>query len=206
MRAFSEPRNGYLYVKVTGEFSTPAVQEIFSKCREDARRQALHRILWDMTDVTGSDSEAVSSTTLSQAARLAAETMGGKFRLAFLARPKRLAGDPFTENAFVHRGSKVKVTSDPDEAHRWVTKIRHRVSKGRAHRFPPLQTLVSPEWRHKRHHRLRGEIEEPIPWLPVIISCRSHVSWCSCCCGRSFRRDDFRCPIHLSASLILPGT
>ena len=116
LSAIYEVRDGYLYMKVTGEFSPSAARGIFSEWTETARRHGLDRILSDVTLVKGLDAEQPSIMLRFDTSAFVAKSLPRDFSLAVLETPEQLSKDRFFENVMVNRGAIVKVTSSLNEA------------------------------------------------------------------------------------------
>jgi hypothetical protein len=120
MNASYEERDGYLYVKVRGEFNLSSARDVFFEWVEKARSCDLDVTLCDITLVTGLDDQQVSTRTLFNACKFIGGSIPVYFRLAILETPQQRTNDQFGENIMVNSGAKVKVTSNLNEALKWL--------------------------------------------------------------------------------------
>ena len=120
MNASYELRNGYLYVKVSGEFALAEVRGILSELLETARRHAMTRVLCDVTRVTGVDDELELTMTRFDVATLIAEALPKDIKFAVLETPRQISKDRFGENVMVNKGASAKEASTLDEALEWL--------------------------------------------------------------------------------------
>jgi hypothetical protein len=120
MNAAYEMRDGYLYVRVTGEYNEVEAREILLEWTAVMRNHYLNRVVYDTTLVTGFDAESQSVITSFKTSELVAQLVPRSVRLAFLQSPNRLRKDRFDENVMFNRGVMVRVTSDLQDAIEWL--------------------------------------------------------------------------------------
>lgn len=120
MNVSYEAREGYLYIKVTGELDPSTARDDFLEWIGVARSLALNRVLCDITLLTGFDAQQVSTITQFDMSIAIAKSLPRNFILAILETPEQLEENHFTENVMVNRGVNVKVTSKLDEAFEWL--------------------------------------------------------------------------------------
>src|SRR5215212_3891619 len=120
MDASYEARDGYLYVKVTGEFSLLRARELVSEWMETTRTHSLHRTLCDVTLLTGIDNESMSILTRFTIGDLVAKVLPKDFRMAILVTPQHFPDNLFSEDLMINQGANVKLTHHLDEALKWL--------------------------------------------------------------------------------------
>lgn len=120
MEATYEIRDGYVYVRATGEFSETSARRVLLELVEKARGAALHRVLCDITRVTGFDDDLAHTMTRFNTSTMVAETLPKDILVAFLESPRQLDRDNFGENVMRNKGASVKVTIHFGEALEWL--------------------------------------------------------------------------------------
>ena len=120
MDAAYEARDGYLYVKVTGEFSLLRARDLVSEWMETTRTHSLHRTLCDVTLLTGIDNETMSILTRFTIGDLVARVLPKEFRMAILVTPQQFPDNLFSEDLMINKGANVKLTCDLDGALQWL--------------------------------------------------------------------------------------
>ncbi|HEY5912483.1 MAG TPA: hypothetical protein VJA21_17915 [Verrucomicrobiae bacterium] len=120
MNASFEVKNGYLYVKATGEYEPAEARRIFFELVARARREGLTRILCDDTLLSGLDDQIELTMTQYSLASFVAESLPKDIKLAILASPEQLAKDRFAENVMRNKGAAVKMTLSLNEALEWL--------------------------------------------------------------------------------------
>ncbi len=120
MKVSYEVRDNYLYVKATGEFTPSAAKDIFFNWIEKAHSFAINRILCNITLITGFDAHETSTMDRFNTSKFIVESIPRDFMLAILETPEQLERDRFGENIMVNGGSTVKVTSNMNEALKWL--------------------------------------------------------------------------------------
>jgi hypothetical protein len=115
-----EVRDCYLYVKTAGEFDPSSAKSVLLQWIENAKNHNLHRILCDITLVTGMDFGKPSIISRFTTSKFVAESIPKGFKLAVLETPKQLFNNGFVENILSNRGVIAKVTSNLDEALEWL--------------------------------------------------------------------------------------
>ncbi len=126
-----EVREGYLYVKTAGEFDPSTAKSVLSQWIEKAQNHNLHRILCDITRVTGLDLGQPSVITRFSTSEFVAESIPKYFKLAILETPKQLFENGFVENVLSNRGVLAKVTSNLEDALEWLgVTISNKTAEG----------------------------------------------------------------------------
>lgn len=115
-----EVRDGYLYVKTTGEFDPSSAKSVLLQWIEKAKEHNLHLILCDVTLVTGMDFGQPSIISRFTTSKFVAESIPKSFKLAVLETPKQLFKNGFVENILSNRGVIAKVTSNLKDALEWL--------------------------------------------------------------------------------------
>ncbi len=120
MEATFDIREGYVYVKATGEFSEPSARRVLLEWVEKGRSAALNRVVCDITRVTGFDDDFSRTMTRFNTAQMVAQDLPRDFMVAFLETARQLEEDKFGENVMRNKGACVKVTADLREALEWL--------------------------------------------------------------------------------------
>ena len=120
MNASYEVRDGYLYVKVTGEFNLLRARDLVSEWMEKTHTHSLHRTLCDVTLLTGVDNETMSILTRFTISDLVARLLPKEFRMAILVTRQQFPDALFGEDLMINKGANVKLTSDLDGALKWL--------------------------------------------------------------------------------------
>jgi hypothetical protein len=120
LNATYEIRDGYLYVKVAGEYDPTTARAVTLEWIEKARSHALNRILCDITLMTGFDARQKSVMTQFEISEFVAERFPRDFRLAILGAEQQFTKDLFLENVLSNRGVLAKVTFRLNEALEWL--------------------------------------------------------------------------------------
>ena len=117
LRAHIDPRNEYLHVEVSRDFDLSAAKDLTRHVYGVARRHDLSRIFVDrrvMKDPT------VDLEQFQFAQFLAKEQGTSTFRIVLLKEVGLIGLDRFFENVAVNRGANLKVTTDLEEAFKWL--------------------------------------------------------------------------------------
>ena len=120
LNATYEIRDGYLYVKVAGEYDPTMARAVTLEWIEKARSHALNRILCDITLMTGFDVQQTSTMTQFDISEFVAERFPRDIRLAILGAEQQFTKDLFLENVLSNRGIIAKVTFRLNEAVEWL--------------------------------------------------------------------------------------
>ena len=120
MDAAYEAREGYLYVKVTGEFSLLRARNLVSEWLETIRTHSLDRTLCDVTLLTGIDNETMSILTRFTIGDLVARVIPKDFRMVILVTPQQYPDNLLSEDLMINKGANVKLTCDVDGALQWL--------------------------------------------------------------------------------------
>jgi hypothetical protein len=120
MDASYEVKEGYLYVKVTGEFSLPRARNLVSEWLQKSRKHSLHQTLCDVNLLTGIDNETMSILTRFTISDLVARVLPKDFRMAILVTPQQFADNLFSEDLMINKGANVKLTYDLERALQWL--------------------------------------------------------------------------------------
>ncbi len=120
MNASYEMRDGYLYVKQTGEFEPTEARRIFRKWVAVARSAALTRVICDITGVSGLGDQLELTMTVYDIAVFVARSLPKEFRLAVVLAPEQWSEDRFGENVMRNRGACVKAALTLPEALEWL--------------------------------------------------------------------------------------
>lgn len=120
MNASYEARDGYLYVKVIGEFNLLRARDLLSEWMEKTRIHSLHRTLCDVTLLTGLDNKTMSILTRFTISDLVARVLPKDFRMAILVTPQQFADALVGADLMINKGANVKLTSHLDGALKWL--------------------------------------------------------------------------------------
>jgi hypothetical protein len=120
MNAAYEAKDGYLYVKVTGEFNLIRARSLLSEWMEKTRRHSLHLTLCDVTLLTGVDNETMSILTRFTISDLVARMLPKDFRMAVLVTPQQFRDALFGQDLMINKGANVRLTYDLDRALKWL--------------------------------------------------------------------------------------
>ena len=120
MNASYEARDGYLYVKVIGEFNLLRARDLLSEWMEKTRTHSLHRTLCDVTLLTGLDNKTMSILTRFTISDLVARVLPKDFRMAILVTPQQFADALVGADLMINKGANVKLTSHLDGALKWL--------------------------------------------------------------------------------------
>jgi len=120
MNAAYETRDGYLYVKVTGEFNLLRARHLVSEWIEKTRTHSLDRTLCDVTLLTGVDNEAMSILTRFTISDLVARVLPKDFRMGILVTPQQFPDNLLSEDLMINKGANVKLTCDLEGALQWL--------------------------------------------------------------------------------------
>jgi hypothetical protein len=120
MDASYEVKEGYLYVKVTGEFSLARARNLVSEWLQKSRKHSLHKTLCDVNLLTGIDNETMSILTRFTISDLVARVLPKDFRMAILVTPQQFADNLFSEDLMINKGANVKLTYDLERALQWL--------------------------------------------------------------------------------------
>lgn len=118
--ATHEIRDGYMYVKAMGEFDAAAVLSLIYKLSSEARSRKLHRVLCDLTLLTGWDSSRASLMTRFDTSEVVARLVPMGLKLAILETPQQFVDGKRSEEVLRSRGGMVRVTSDLQDALQWL--------------------------------------------------------------------------------------
>lgn len=144
MDAAHQLRDGYLYVRLTGEYTTSSAMEIFQAWLAVATRHGLTRALCDMTGVTGFEDRLELTMERYRCASHVAESLPKGFRLSVLALSSQLDKDGFVQNVMLNKGAAVRVTADLAEALRWLQLPAQRPGEQKQESERPAQDPLSP--------------------------------------------------------------
>jgi len=111
-----DQREGYLHVEVSGTFDLEQAKKSFRTFFDAAHAHSLSKILIDCRKMEGSPQDLGRY----QLAEAIAAQAGGSFRLVFLRKVKEPISDRFYETVAFNRGVNLKVTTDPEEAFKWL--------------------------------------------------------------------------------------
>jgi hypothetical protein len=111
---------GFLYMTVTGDFVCGTVPEGFYEEIETARKRGLRRLLCDITRLAGLEANRTTVMDRFMASERVAFLFPTDFSVAFLAKPEQMRADRFGETVMLNRGLRVKVTTNLDEALKWL--------------------------------------------------------------------------------------
>jgi hypothetical protein len=118
-----EPREGYLYACLSGDYSLPETKALSLQCLEACAQHHRSKLLLDVRSVQGSNS---LTQIYEYAEFLAAEAIkvqrqaGVALRLVFVGRPPLLDPERFGITVARNRGLAAMSTGDIDEAYRWL--------------------------------------------------------------------------------------
>jgi len=115
-----EIRDGYLYVRVSGEYNQFDERTNYFELYEKANKYALNRIVWDITSITGFDDKDASDRAIFNISKFIGESVPKHLRLAILETPQQNKNERSGEPLIIKRGAKVKITSNLDEALEWL--------------------------------------------------------------------------------------
>jgi hypothetical protein len=118
--ATHEIRDGYMFVKATGAFDSAAALDLIYKLSSEARSRKLHRVLCDLTLLTGWDSSRASLMTRFDTSEVVAHLVPMGLKLAILETPQQFVDGKRSEEVLCSRGGMVKVTSDLQDALQWL--------------------------------------------------------------------------------------
>jgi len=120
MNAAYEAKDGYLYIKVTGEFNLIRARSLLSEWMEKTRTHSLHLTLCDVTLLTGVDNETMSILTRFTISDLVARMLPKDFRMAVLVTPQQFRDALFGQDLMINKGANVRLTYDLDRALKWL--------------------------------------------------------------------------------------
>jgi len=120
MNAAYEAKDGYLYVKVTGEFNLIRARSLLSEGMEKTRTHSLHLTLCDVTLLTGVDNETMSILTRFTVSNLVARMLPKDFRMAVLVTPQQFRDALFGQDLMINKGANVKLAYDLGRALKWL--------------------------------------------------------------------------------------
>jgi len=120
MNAAYEARDGYLYVKVTGEFNLIRARSLLSEWMKKTRTHSLHLTLCDVTLLTGVDNETMSILTRFTISNLVARMLPKDFRMAVLVTPQQFRDALFGQDLMINKGANVKLAYDLGRALKWL--------------------------------------------------------------------------------------
>ena len=120
LNAEYEARDGYLYVKATGEFDFAAAQTLFRELMDEALRLGVSRVLCDLTVLKGLDPSPSSLIMRFDIGEYVARLIPRDLRLALLETPLQFTEGRFGEDVMCNRGAVVKVTPHLREALEWL--------------------------------------------------------------------------------------
>ena len=112
-----DPREEYLHVEVSGDFDLPGAKDLTRHEYGVAREHDLHKIFVDRRVMKGPG----NGLHQFQYAEFLAKAQGtSNFRIVILKKVGLIGLDRFFENVAVNRGATLKVTTDPEEAFKWL--------------------------------------------------------------------------------------
>ncbi len=120
MKMTYEARDGYLYVRATGEFESSAARDPVLEWIQQARNHNFTRIFVDVTHLAGFDDYQATTMTRYNISMFVIELLPRNFRLAVLETPQQIPGGRFSENVMSNRGIAVRITANPNEALEWL--------------------------------------------------------------------------------------
>lgn len=115
-----EIREGYLFVRVAGEFDLPAAQQATLDWVDQARKLAISKAIVDITGVKGFDRVQVATLTRFTLGTFAVASIPEGFQLAVLETPAQMQDTGFDEAVMLHRGVNVRVTINLQDALAWL--------------------------------------------------------------------------------------
>jgi len=118
-----EPREGYLYARLAGDYSLPEAKVLSLQCLEACAQYHQSKLLLDVRSLQGSNSltqiyEYVEFLA-AEAIKLQRQT-GAALRVALVGRPPLLDPERFGITVARNRGLAAMSTGDIDEAYRWL--------------------------------------------------------------------------------------
>lgn len=120
MQVSTEARDGYLYVRVVGDFSLETAREA---CRlwSDAPVSRTERcVVLDVTALTSFDTDDVPVMQRFDLSQAFVDILPADIRLAILETPEQFDPERFGEMVMANRGIVVRITTSLDEALRWL--------------------------------------------------------------------------------------
>jgi hypothetical protein len=114
LEATFEEADGYLSVRVRGEWTRDAMRRQIQRIADAARDRAHSRVLVDMRGISAPGSEMDRY----HAGLDVAEIWGPRLKVAAVGTPEVYNG--FAETVALNRGACLKATTDADEALRWL--------------------------------------------------------------------------------------
>jgi hypothetical protein len=120
MNATYEAKDGYLYIKVTGEFNLLRARDLVSEWMEKTRTHSLDRTLCDVTLLTGIDNETMSILTRFTISDFVARVLPKNFKMAILVTPQQFPDNLLSEDLMINQGANVKLTCDLEGALQWL--------------------------------------------------------------------------------------
>jgi len=117
LRVHIDPREDYLHVEVSGEFDLSRTKELIRHVFEVARQHDLCKIFVDRREMKG----PVGDLEQFQLAEFLAKEQGtGRCRMTILKTGRKVPMDRFFEPVALNRGANLKVTTDLEEAFKWL--------------------------------------------------------------------------------------
>lgn len=115
-----EEREGYLRVVASGQFSPSSARNVFEEWVSKAESLGLSRVLVDITQIAGLNTDQARVMTRFDLAVFVADSLPPTFRLAVLLASSQMLEDRFDENVMTNRGAIVKMATCENEAVDWL--------------------------------------------------------------------------------------
>ena len=123
LRLDVEPRVGYLYANVSGQFTLSSARAIFSQLLAQATRYGRPRIFMDCTRVVGemgSDERMAYGTFIAEEQRRVAGQFSEPLKVAILALPPVMDYGRLTQTAANNRGAQMRASDNRQELMSWL--------------------------------------------------------------------------------------
>jgi len=124
MKVSTERREGYLYVRVTGDFSLDRAREACRAWSETDLAQAGRCVICDVTELRSFATADVPVMERFELGRALVEALSPDIRLAIIETPEQFDPERFGETVMTNRGVMVRITTSLDDAMAWLAQWR----------------------------------------------------------------------------------
>lgn len=120
MQVSTEAREGYLYVRATGDFSLNTAREACRLWSETPVSRTERCVLLDVTALTSFGTDDVPVMHRFELSQAFVDLLPSDIRLAIVETPEQFDPERFGETVMANRGIVVRITTSHDEALAWL--------------------------------------------------------------------------------------
>ncbi|MGE3473927.1 MAG: hypothetical protein AB7O28_26540 [Vicinamibacterales bacterium] len=124
MKVSTERREGYLYVRVTGDFSLDRAREACRAWSETDLARTGRCVICDVTELRSFAATAVPVMERFELGQAVVDALSPDIRLAIIETPEQFDPERFGETVMTNRGVMVHITTSLDDAMAWLAQWR----------------------------------------------------------------------------------